>query len=262
MNAKIDLLVGYKSGRSYLRSLYVTPPFRVVSVGQLASDTAAYLMQMSTSPGVLSGDRYQINITVEDHARLQFKSQSYQRLYDMEEHAEQVTQIQIGDSAHYSQVPHPIVPQRNSSFTSLNRVVMGENSSFLQSEIITCGRKYHGEEFLFRELSNSVEVRTKDGRLRLKDRVWLSPTQTPLLECGLLEGYTHQGTLIFQSTEERDLTEAIEHIHTMISVEKEIKFGISKTHKTGYVLRVLGNRGEQLFELFTSVQQYMWSKTT
>lgn len=260
MDAAIRLIVGAKEGRSYVRSLYTSPPFRVVSVGQLARDNAAHLMIMSTSPGVLSGDRYQIDLRVESGARLQLKSQSYQRIYDMDQHAEQRMCIEVCDGAHFSQVAHPIVPHRNSAFYATSLVELGEQSSFLQGEIITCGRKHHGEEFEFREFSNSVEVRS-GGVLRLKDRVWLRPQQMPLQQIGLLEGYTHQGTLIYQTTTEIEIKELIEQIHEQLATASNtLKFGISQTHYPGFVIRLLGSGGEELFEALQSIQNKIWNK--
>ncbi|MFR9603075.1 MAG: urease accessory protein UreD [Rikenellaceae bacterium] len=258
MDARIDLKIGCREGRSYLLSLYVTPPFRVVSVGQLKHDGGAYLMQMSTSPGVLSGDDYQIDIALLPHSRLQLMSQSYMRIFDMDGHATQRININVGNGGYFSQVAHPIVPHRNSSFRSQTKVELGPESSFLQSEIITCGRKFHGEEFEFREFSNSVEVRA-NGVLRLKDHVWLNPQSSPLRSCGLLEGYTHQGTLVFQTTrEDIDIDRCIEQIYEQQSTHQKIDFGISKSHFSGFVLRVLGTSGESLYKLFLEVQEYLW----
>ncbi len=259
MDAVINLTVGCREGSSYLRSLYVTPPFRVVSVGQLHHDGGAYLMQMSTSPGVLSGDKYTIGITLDPMARLQFKSQSYMRLFDMDGSAEQKITIKVGRGGYFSQVSHPIVPHRNSSFSSSTIVELEAESSFLQSEIITCGRKFHGEEFEFREFMNSVEVR-EGGVLRLKDRVWLNPSQMDLRSCGLLEGYTHQGSLIFQtSREDLDIVQCIDKIFHLLSHIKGVDYGISKSHYTGFVLRILGESGETLYNAFLNIQEYLWS---
>ncbi|MFR9597303.1 MAG: urease accessory protein UreD [Rikenellaceae bacterium] len=258
MEAQIKLTVAQRGGHSHIRSLYTTPPFRVVSVGQLANDGAAYLMQMSTSPGVLSGDRYHIKIEVEDGARLQLKSQSYQRIYDMDEEAQQQMVIRIGDNAHFSQVAHPIVPHRNSAYFASTRVEMGENSSFLQGEIITCGRRHYGEEFEFREFSNSVELYHK-GRLRIKDRVWLAPHKAPLREIGLLEGHTHQATLIYQTTQQSvDIRAMIDHLYNDISQIQGVEFGVSESAYPGFVLRLLGDGGEQLFDLLQRVQDHLW----
>ncbi|MFR9565202.1 MAG: urease accessory protein UreD [Rikenellaceae bacterium] len=259
MDAQIRLSVGCREGRSYIRSLYTTPPFRVVSVGQCERDGAAYLMQMSTSPGVLSGDRYEIDIELETDARLQFKSQSYQRIFDMEGEAQQRMRITVGDGAHYSQVSHPIVPHRNSSYSAVTEVELGRESSFLQSEVITCGRRLHGEAFEFREFSNSVEV-YDEHRLRLKDRVWLSPKALPLTDLGLLEGRTHQATLIYQTTVNGvDIKAVIEAVQTMLSAVEGLEFGISESHYSGFVVRLLGGGGELLFEALSSVQRYLWS---
>ncbi len=219
------------------------------------------MMQMSTSPGVLSGDRYDIEYVVESGARLHLASQSYQRLYDMDGEAQQSVSVTIGDGAHFSQVPHPIVPHRNSAYSSHTQVRMGEGSTFMQSEIITCGRRHHGEEFLFRNFSNSVEIYDLDGRrLRLKDRVWLNPQQMPLQGCGLLEGWTHHGTLIFQSTQSGDQREAIEQIYREFESSTDILFGISATHYNGFVVRILGSGGEPIFEIFTKIEQMMWGR--
>ncbi len=258
MDAQVSLSIGCREGRSYIRSLYTTPPFRVVSVGQCERDGAAYLMQMSTSPGVLSGDRYSIDIELDEGARLQFKSQSYQRIFDMDGEAQQRMKITLRDGAHYSQVAHPIVPHRNSSYSSSSEVVMGRECSFLQSEIITCGRKLHGEEFLFRDFSNSVEV-FADGKLRLKDRVWLSPKMQPLTDIGLLEGYTHQATLIYQTTESGvDIKALIDSICQLLSCAVGVEFGVSESHYAGFVIRLLGSGGEQLFDMLTAVQRELW----
>lgn len=258
MESQIRLIVAEKQGRSYIRSLYTSPPFRVVSVGQLAHDNGAYLMIMSTSPGILSGDKYDINIEVEPCARVMLKSQSYQRLYDMDQHAEQRMEIKVGDGAHFSQVSHPIVPHRNSALFSSTSVTLGSESSFLQSEIITCGRKHHGEEFEFREFHNSVEVRHA-GVLRLKDRVWLAPKSVPLTELGLLEGATHQASLIYQTTTNQDIPHYIETIYEMLSTYKGIRFGISQSHYPGFVIRLLGDGGEKLYDALCQVQEIMWS---
>ncbi len=258
MDAEIRLIAGVKQGRSYLRSLYVTPPFRVVGVGQLHNDGKLYLMQMSTSPGILSGDSYKISITVEDNASLQLQSQSYQRIYDMEQSASQTMDITIGDNALFSQVPHPLVPHKNSYFSQKTKVQIGENSSFLQGEIITCGRKHHGEEFLFRHFSNSVEVFCGD-KLRLKDMVYLEPKNMPLKELGLLEGATHQGTLIFQSTQNIDINSLIETIYEILQPIESIRFGISSTFHPGFVIRALSDGGEVLYDSFCKVQNYIFN---
>ena len=42
--------------------------------------------------------------------------------------------------------------------------------------------------------------------------------------------------------------------------EENISFGVSEMHVNGFVLRALGNGGEQLFNCFQQIQNYLWDK--
>ncbi len=257
MNSKLSIITGHKNNRSYLKDVFVSPPFRVTPVGQIKSDNAAYLMIVSSSPGILDGDRYDLQITVEENARLQLQSQSYQRLFYMDGEASQQLAINLEQNSDFSFVAHPIVPHQKSTFKSRTRVTLSEGCSFLMSEIITCGRKHHGEVFLFTHFQNLIEV-YNDKRLILKDNILLQPGRMPVASIGQLEQFTHQGTLIYLNTRNRDTGELIEHIQTMLEPESDIEFGISATQHTGFVVRCLGNGAEQLFQCFLKIQQYIW----
>lgn len=259
MICSLKITVEQRQGRSYLKDVFVTPPFRVVSVGQNKSDQAAYLMVMSTSPGILSGDEYQILVHVKQGARMQLQSQSYQRLYNMEDKATQDMEVRLESGSSFFYVPHPLVPHANSFFTSVNKVYLKDDCELLMSEIITCGRKHHGEVFQYRHFQNLIEVYHHD-RLVLKDNVLLQPTLMPLNSTGLLEGYTHQGTLVYLHTRQGAVNELIEELFTMMETEQDIIFGISSVQQKGFVLRILGNGGEQLYNCFLKVQQYLWEQ--
>lgn len=259
MECRLSLVTAAREGRSYMKDLYVTPPFRVVSVGQLARDGGAYLMVMSSSPGILDGDHYHVDIRVCESARLQLQSQSYQRLFHMEQGATQQMNICLERGASFSQVPHPIVPHEGSVFHSVCQVDMGEDCSFLQSEIITCGRKHYGEAFRFRDFRNLLEVRYA-GRLLLKDNIRLKPADMPLSSIGLLEGHTHQGTLVYLNTQHQPMRETIEEVHSLVETFEGVEFGLSLIAGNGFVLRALGNGGERLLDCFRAVQQYMWQQ--
>ncbi|MBB6501060.1 urease accessory protein UreD [Pedobacter cryoconitis] len=257
MICSLNLTVEEKNGRSYLKDVFVTPPFRVVPVGQHQSDQAAYLMIMSSSPGILSGDEYQIDIHVQERARLQLQSQSYQRLYNMENSATQHLEVQLEKGSSFFYVPHPVVPHENSFFTSINKVYLEDDCELLMSEIITCGRKHHGEVFKYRHFQNLTEIYHHE-RLIMKDNVLLQPAMMPLTSTGLLEEYTHQGTLIYLHTKGYSVNEVIEHFFSSVSLEQDVIFGISALQQKGFVLRILGHGGEQLYNCFQKVQHYLW----
>lgn len=259
MDCKLKITAGYRAGKSYMKDVFVSPPFRVVPVGQTMSDDAAYLMVMSSSPGILDGDHYDLHVEVEENARLQLQSQSYQRLFTMVGGASQQMQIVLNDNSSFAYVPHPIVPHADSTFRSIAKVEMGENCDLLMSEIITCGRKHHGEVFRFRHFQNLVEIRHQN-RLILKDNVLLQPDLMQLGAMGQLEGYTHQGTLMYINTQKLPVDDLIEQFQEMLDGEPDMQCGISRIQRDGFVVRCLGNGGEQIYDCFQRIQNHVWDE--
>jgi urease accessory protein len=257
MNAELNIVTGCRDGKSYLKDVFVSPPFRVIPVGQLKKDGGAYLMITSSSPGILSGDHYAMNILVEKNARLQLLSQSYQRLFNMDDRATQNFTVKMEPYTSFFYVPHPIVPHENSTFISTNTIYIEDNCDFMMGEIITCGRKHHGEVFKYAHFQNKTEVIHKE-KLIFKDNILLRPQAIPLDSIGSLEEFTHQGTLVYLNTKKNTVEHVIEEIFEMMSSEKELEFGISSLQNDGFVLRVLGLGGEQIFDCFQKIQEKMW----
>ena len=257
MVSTLKIEVEERNGKSFLRDAYVTQPFRIVPVGQYKSDGASYLMIMSSSPGILSGDAYDIQVNVKENARLQLQSQSYQRLFNMEDSASQVMNVKMKKGTSFSYVPHPVVPHEASTFKSYNKITIDDDCDLTISEIITCGRKHYGEEFKYAHFQNLVEVYHHD-RLILKDNVLLKPEIMPLESMGLLEGFTHQGTLIYLNTRNEDVEDKIEYFFKELEGLEDVSFGVSALQAKGFVIRILGNGGEQMFDFFRKVQAVLW----
>lgn len=260
MDSRLNITAGYKAGKSYVRDLYVTLPFRVVSVGQRKNDNKLYQMIMSSSPGILDGDHYHLEISLEKGASLQLQSQSYQRLFNMKDKATQQINISLQDETSFAYVPHPVVPHEDSNFTSKVRVQIGKNSQIIISEIITCGRKHYGEVFKLKRFQNLMEI-YHENKLMVKDNVLIQPEIIPIRSIGNLEQYTHQGTLIFYSTKEsvdkEKLVEAV--IEAAESHCGELEIGVSVMENNGFVLRALGHGGEVMYNFFLEVQEILWS---
>ncbi len=255
----LKIEVEERDGQSFLRDAFVNQPFRIVPVGQYKSDGASYLMIMSSSPGILSGDAYDIQVNVKENARLQLQSQSYQRLFNMEDSASQIMTVNMQKGTSFSYVPHPVVPHEDSTFKSHNLITMDDDCDLTISEIITCGRKHSGEAFKYAHFQNLIEVYHHD-RLILKDNVLLKPEIMPLESMGLLEGFTHQGTLIYLNTRDEDVEDKIEYFFKELEGLADVSFGISALQAKGFAIRILGNGGEQMFDFFRKVQSVLWEE--
>ncbi|MFV0531077.1 MAG: urease accessory protein UreD [Flavobacteriales bacterium] len=259
MDCRLDITAGYKEEKSYVKSLFVSPPFRVVSVGQRKDDHKLYQMVMSSSPGILDGDNYYLDISLENGASLQLQSQSYQRLFNMKDKATQQLNVNMHDNTSFAYVPHPVVPHENSNFKSEAKIHVGENSQLIISEIITCGRKHFGEVFKLKRFQNLMEIYHKN-KLVIKDNVLIQPDLIPLSSMGNLEQYTHQGSFIFYSTknsiEKSILVEKVIEIANPYSEELEI--GVSEGEYNGFIIRALGDGGEIMYNFFLNVQEMLW----
>lgn len=255
----MNITVAQRKGNSYLKDAYVTQPFRIVPVGQYRRDNGSYLMIMSSSPGLLDKDDHQIKINLQEHTKLQLQTQAYQRLFQMREGSRQTTEITMEKGTAFSFVPHPVVPQNASSFISHNVVKMGRDCHFLLSDIITCGRKLTGELFEYNHFQNLTEIYF-EGKLVVKDNVLLQPQIMPINQLGILEGYTHQATLIYVNTAGYAIEEWIERFYEKYHTMKGIAFGISKLSTDGFMIRVLGNGAEMLFDMFQAIQHDIWDE--
>lgn len=257
MISNLEVKVEQNKGVSFLKDAYVTQPFRIVPVGQYKKDKAAYLMIMSSSPGLLDGDNHIIKINVGRAAGLQLQTQAYQRLFHMRESASQSTYIELEDDAIFSYVPHPIVPQKSSRFLSYTQVKLKNNCHLLLSEILTCGRKHSREVFEYKSFQNLTEVYFND-QLVIKDNVLLDTQQMPIEGLTFLEGYTHQGSLIYTNTANIKIGQFIEFFYEKYHQLEDVQFGISELENNGFLVRLLGTGAEKLHLIFKDIQEKIW----
>lgn len=268
--ANLYIKTGFKEGKSYLMDSYVSVPFRITNIGQIKEDDCLYMMLGSSSPGLLDTDNHEIDINVEENSRFQLQTQSYQRLYNMKKGSSQITKVKLAPNSAFCYVPHPIVPQENSIFRNHTIIHLGKNCELILSEIITCGRKnsefispdreIFGEIFKFTYFQNVTEIYFND-LLILKDKIILEPQVVPVDTVIQLEGYTHQATFIYLNTGNNSVEyELIAEILKIMEYEKNISFGVSEMAANGFVLRVLGNGGEQLFNCFQQIQNFLWER--
>jgi urease accessory protein len=257
MISELKIGTGVRKGITYLKESYYTKPFKLADIGAYRADKALCLMLMTASPGMLDGDDYRITINVSTGARLQLQTQAYQRLYSMRTGARQQMDVEVGEEALFSYIPHPMVPHTDAAFKGHNRIHLSEGSRLIWGEILTCGRKLNGEVFKFRLFHNLTEVRYK-GKLILKDNVMIQPARLNVNEPGQMEGFTHQATLIYADTRP-DAPPVADRLLELLAHEEDIAFGVTQSAGPAIVLRILGHGAEQLFNCMRSMETILWS---
>lgn len=259
MISELKIVTGNRSGVSYLKESYYTKPFKLADIGAYRADKALCLMLMTASPGMLNGDDYRIDINVSAGTRLQLQTQAYQRLYSMQTGARQQINVQVGQHALFSFVPHPVVPHTDAVFEGHNRICLEEGSRLIWGEILTCGRKLNGEVFRFRLFHNVTELRFR-GKLILKDNLLLQPARLNVQSPGQMEGFTHQATLIYADTRE-EAPPVADRLLELLATEPGMAYGVTQTAGPAIVLRMLAHGAEQLFDCMRRMEALLWNET-
>jgi len=196
MNAKVIIRAALRDGITQLRESYYTPPFRVANITEDKKEPLLHLMLMCSSPGILDGDEYDIRLHLEAGSKLQLHTQSYQRLFHMKEGASQSMEVHLERGASFCYLPHPCSPHAHSIFRGRNKLFLAEGAQLIWGEVLTCGRKLSGEIFTFSKYHTITEV-FRNNKLVLRENINLQPSVMDLSAMGQLEGYTHQGSLLF-----------------------------------------------------------------
>ena len=253
MRSEVAVRVGLRDGISYLASSYFTPPFKVADVTEDRQVNELRLMLMCSSPGVLDGDRTFMRVELDAHTKLRLGTQSYQRLFRMEEGAEQVMEVRMGEGACLTWLPHPCVPHARADYRGTNRIFMKAGCRLVWGEVLTCGRRLNGEEFLY----SSYHVRTEvfiGEELALLENVFLQPALMPVQALGQMEGFTHQASLLCIGG---DVLERKGEIEPVLSGLEGMRYGVSEGPAGSLVVRMLGSKAEPLYEALQAIAQRM-----
>jgi len=244
MKAQLHIQVAARNGCSYLKKAFFTTPFKVMNITEDKAGKQLQLMLMSSSPGILDGDEYDIKIEVEKNCSLQLHTQAYQRLFNMKLGAAQQMNIHVADGASFCYLPHPSVPHEQSSFTSLNNFYLQDYSQLLFGEVLTCGRKLNGELFLFSKY-HSISNIYINNKLVIKENLVMAPGKTDAV-IHQLEGFTHQASMIClwpQGLVAESKAAALAYL----SHRQDILYGVTAAPVNGVIIRLLGNSAEYLF---------------
>lgn len=259
MNTTLHIETGVRAGRTFLKNAYSTPPLKVADVTEDKNAATLRLMLMSSSPGVLDGDCYEINIEVAAGASLHLETQSYQRLFQMAKGAVQHLEVHLQPGASFCYLPHPVVPHQHSIFSAHNKVFLASGCTLLWGDVLTPGRQLHGEQFTFSTYHSVTEI-FQNTKLVVKENMLLQPGITSVAGIGRLEGYTHQATL-FYLQERACMKQMRETAVAWLASQPAQLFGISTLPVNGLVVRLLGRSSEPLFYCLKKLAQ-IFSTTT
>lgn len=260
MKAVLHIETAFRNNKTILKKSFCTQPFKLADVTEDRSGNELRLMIRSSSPGVLDGDEYDWKIRVEEDCSLALQTQSYQRIFQMKSDAKQVVEVRMKKGSSFVYLPYPTVPHGGSKFVNKNRIYLSDDCSLLWSEIITCGRKLNGEVFQFSNYHSVTEI-FLNSKLIVKENLLMRPSITDFFSTGHLEGYSHHATLLFIN-EQAYITDLIEKLRCYLKDIPAIQYGVSALSVNGLAVRLLGNKGEQLFDCINGIATIITAQQT
>lgn len=244
MRSSVHISAGIADDSTVLLKSFFTPPFRVADISENRKSELR-LMLMSSSPGILDGDVYEIKVELGKDAHLQLDTQSFQRIFQMNSGAHQQLEVMIDSLGSLIYLPHPVVPHKDSMFTSTSHFHINENASLVYGEVLTPGRKMCGEIFQFKWFRNLTEI-FMGGHLVYRENIFITPHEQNLKGFGMLEGFTHQASWLLI---DKNITEdTIDKINDYLEHQGKITFGITALQVQGFAVRILGHSAEELYD--------------
>ncbi|MCD7867217.1 MAG: urease accessory protein UreD [Clostridiales bacterium] len=206
------------------------------------------VMLLTASAGIMAGDRQEWDFRIRENAKMEFVSQAYEKIHRMEDGwAERRACITVepGGSLYYS--PLPTIPFAGSDFRNVLKVNLADRTSrFVFSEILSCGRVAHGEQFLYSRYQNLVTV-YQEGKMVYRDNTRYNPAQTDMQGFGMYEGYTHLANLLICNEDKND--DWIRAVRGILDESHGAEGGVTRTTAGHIVVRILGRSGQQLTNL-------------
>lgn len=104
---------------------------------------------------------------------------------------------------------------------------------------------------MFSKYHNTTEI-FLDNKLIVKENLLIEPATINLNALGQLEGFTHQASLIYlhASVEIKPL---IDFLTEYLTDQAGIIFGITASSANGLIVRILGNKAEQLHSCLKTI---------
>ena len=214
----------------------------------------AYLYILSTSGGILQGDRYKTSVSLKNKSLAHMTTQGATRIYGMSSNvAIHTMNIELDEDCYFEYMPDQIIPYRDSRYYQEMNLKIHDNSTLVYSEIITPGRVAMGELFQYDVCYMKTSCRNQEGKIRFLENMKIEPKNQNINNTGMLGKYSIFGT-IYVLTEKNTVRELEKEIENRMKNLPEVLVGTSTMPgDTGITIRLLGNKTERISDAVCDV---------
>ncbi len=262
LNSTLSGLFSLIGGKTAMNQRFHQAPLKISKTHFMTDADQLYVCIMDASPGLMNGDCYSVEMTLEPQTRVYLTNQSFTRVHPTPSTPAVMRHFfQVKENALFEFFPEPLIPYvRSRSFFS-TKVYLEPGASFLYSDILTPGRVHHDELFAYDSLSSRLEV-MRCGKRAAWDHFYLEPGHHHFREASALENHTHLASLwIFNDRIDETL---LIRIREELKQHGNITAGVSLSADQDVCIRMLGSSTWQLqaavSELRSIAHQHLFAK--
>ncbi|QJC52820.1 urease accessory protein UreD [Paenibacillus albicereus] len=232
-----------QGGLTRLASRYHTSPIKIAKAFPLGFGSGVLVMDVS--PGMLDGDRYELDWSLGAGASAQISNQSFLKAHRCPEGggASLRQRFALEEGAVCEHLPEPVMLYEDASLLADTEVRLAPGASWMQAEVLCPGRTLRGEVFRYRRLDNRLTV-YEDGELIFRQRQLIEPGMQLLAAPGSWHRFTHWGTFCLfgrgaDADLERRLRDTLGRLPQLPG--REVRIGVSRTWRSGLVVQAAGH---------------------
>lgn len=187
----VRIQIERRGDRSVVIDQYSQAPLQLSKPLYLDGADFPTMYLRSPSSGLLEGDVHEIDIQVGVNAQFELRTQGAALVYPGESRLQ--IEIRLNDHARFEYLPHPLILASEAKLDQSIQVRMSENSSLLFKESWVCGRIAMGEEWLFKQFDNLIEIFEADA-LAYRECWSIQPHRDQLTNPLICGSYKHFAT--------------------------------------------------------------------
>lgn len=248
-----------KDDTTILKDIYNSPPFLVMHTFKYGDFTKA--MIMSSSPGILEGDRQEERFYAKKNSKVLLSSQSYEKVYKMSEDsfASRRVEIRGEEKSDFIFKLLPMILYKDADFREEIKVDLEKDARLIFSNSFVAGRVGRGESFEFKSYKTNLDIKL-DEKLIYTEKNLIRPREQNINELGLMEGYDHFLSMVAINFSNEDNIGEIRKIIEKHSQKRGLKGGASYSFRNDIQIRILGKMGQDLIECEKEIIDYLIEK--
>jgi urease accessory protein len=252
-HARLELVFGYRRGRTVLTRAYAEPPFKIGR--PVDAGGAAALILVCAAPGVFPGDELRQTVRVEAGARVALRSQSALQAHPGAGPAARLeARYEVDADAALACVWDPLIPFPEARIAQRIEIALTQHSRLYWSDAMLTGRCARGEAWAHALLEHELRL-SIDGVLQYLERYRLASHERDVTARWAAGAASHLSTILVHDPASAGVTAEMLQRRLDAIENGEVQAGFDAIAPHLIVGRLLASRGPAFAAARRAVEQ-------